>query len=324
MLRSFSGEGQWPHRLDVAADREGDIVSAIVGSRAHGRLTRVNRVKATRMALAKHPIATNTDVDEPAKSYLFPIVVTLALLLFLAAPWSLEHKAHVALHGLCAQRPSHSLRLGDRTLPFDARMTGIYGGFFGTAIYLMRRGRHRAAGLPTWTTIAVLALFVGAMAVDGFNSFLLDVGRWHPYEPENRLRLLTGLMAGVALASAIFLLLGMVLWRRPRMDRRVVDGAWEPLWLLALQAPFAAAALSGLSWLYAPMTVVLLASAVAVVSAMMLVIVVMFRMADNSFEEVSQIQGYAVVGLLLGLVVMAAFGGGRFLLEAVTNAPPLT
>jgi glucan phosphoethanolaminetransferase (alkaline phosphatase superfamily) len=162
------------------------------------------------------------------------------------------------------------------------------------------------------------------MAADGFNSLLLDMRSWHPYQPDNRLRLLTGFMAGIALAAAIFLLIGMAIWRRPRVDLRVVGGAWEPFLLLALQAPFAAAALSGAPWLYAPVALALALSAVTVVSAMMFVVVVMVRMADNTFDDVRQIQGYAVVGLLLGLVVMAVFGGGRFLLEAITNAPPLT
>ena len=68
---------------------------------------------------------------------------------------------------------------------------------------------------------------------------------------------------------------------------------------------------------------VLLLTATAVVSSLALVVIVMVRYADNSFERVEQIHGYAVAALLLGLVVMAAIGGGRFLLESLTNAPPL-
>src|SRR5262245_47592140 len=53
--------------------------------------------------------------------------VGLALLsAFLFSPGSIAAKSHLALHGICAQRPSHSLRLGGETLPMDARMTGIY------------------------------------------------------------------------------------------------------------------------------------------------------------------------------------------------------
>jgi uncharacterized membrane protein len=275
------------------------------------------------MAVSQHQLV-QFEPRTSQRAYLFPLVAGLVVLVFLAAPWSLEHKAHAALHGLCAQRPSHSFALGSSTLPFDARMTGIYGGFLGASVYLFLRGRHRAAALPSWPTIAVLALFVGIMGVDGFNSLFLDMGWNNPYEPDNRLRLVTGMMTGVALAAAIFLLLGMVLWKRPCLNSRVVVSPWEPILLLALQAPFALAILSGASWLFVPITMALLLTATAVVSAIGLVVAVMIRCADNSFENAGQIQGYAVAGLLIGLAVMATFGGGRFLLETLTGTPPLT
>jgi uncharacterized membrane protein len=275
------------------------------------------------MAIARNQLVENErESEQPA--LLFPVVATLVALLFLAAPWSLEHKAHAALHGLCAQRPSHSFMLGADRLPFDARMTGIYGGFLGAAIYLAVRRRYRAAALPNVSTSAVLVAFVGIMGLDGFNSLFRDMGWNYAYEPDNRLRLVTGLMTGVALAAAIFLLFGMVLWRRPRLDHRVVQSPGEPFVMLALQVPLALAVISGASWLYVPITLALVGTATAVVSAIGLVVVVLLRTADNSFEDAGQIQGHAVVGLLLGLAVMAAFGGGRYLLESLTNAPPLT
>lgn len=276
------------------------------------------------MAVLRGRLVAGIEGKKPSRTYLFPTVASLVVLLFLAAPWSLAHKAHVALHGLCAQRPSHTFLLGAERLPFDARMTGIYGGFLGTSIYLGVRRRYRAAGLPNWPTMGVLALFVAVMGVDGFNSLFLDMGRRHLYGPDNRLRLVTGLMTGVALAAAIFLLFAMVLWRRPRLDGRVMRGVWEPLLVLGLQAPFALAVISGWSWLYVPVTLALLVSATVVVSSMMLVVLVMVKTADNTFERPAQLEGLAVVALLAGLAVMAAFGGGRFLLESLTQAPPLT
>ncbi len=275
------------------------------------------------MAISRNQ-SISVDHQASYRAFLFPLVAGLVVLLFLAAPWSLEHKAHAALHGLCAQTPSHSFTFGTSTLPFDARMTGIYGGFLGASVYLFLRGRHRSAALPSWTSIAVLALFVAIMAVDGFNSLFLDMGLNNPYEPDNRLRLATGMMTGVALAAAIFLLFGMVLWKRPRMNSRVVASPWEPFLILGLQAPLAVAVLSGAPWFYIPITMALVITATAVVSAIGLVVAVMIRCADNSFEDAGQLQGYAVAGLLLGLAVMATFGGGRFLLESLTNAPPLT
>src|SRR6266508_4425764 len=109
------------------------------------------------MALSQRSILTETDQSTSYRAYLFPLVASLVVLLFLAAPWSLEHKAHAALHGLCAQRPSHSFTLGTHRLPFDARMTGIYGGFLGASLYLFGRRRYLAAALPSWPSIGILA-----------------------------------------------------------------------------------------------------------------------------------------------------------------------
>src|SRR5215213_6245247 len=108
------------------------------------------------------------EFEERRFRYHFPLLSLGLLLLFFAAPWAWQHKAHVALHGLCAQTPSHTLLLGGRPLPFDSRMTGIYGGFAIGFACLALMGRHRSARLPSFSLMALLAAFVGVMAVDGF------------------------------------------------------------------------------------------------------------------------------------------------------------
>lgn len=255
---------------------------------------------------------------------LLPVVFGGMILLFLSAPWPLEQKAHWFLHGLCAQRPSHSFQFGNHVLPFDARMTGIYGGFLGAGMYLAVRHRWRAAALPAGPTLFVLAGFVGLMGLDGVNSLLVDMQAWHLYTPDNRLRLLTGLMTGIALATALAFLIGITLWRSPLLTRRVVASAGEPWLMLACQAPFALIVLSGESWLYAPVTILLVIAATAVVSLLALVVVVLIREVDHTFVSVGQVRGYGVVALLAGVAVMAGLAGARFFLERLLNVPPLT
>jgi hypothetical protein len=60
------------------------------------------------------------------------------------------------------------------------------------------------------------------------------------------------------------------------------------------------------------------------VTALTLVVIVLFRRREGSFTSVGQLQVPAVVALLLAVAVMAGIAGGRFVLEHVTNAPPLT
>ena len=266
----------------------------------------------------------DTTGRERVRRWLFPSVAITAVALFLAAPWPFEHKAHAALHGLCAQRPSHSLQLGDRLLPFDARMTGIYGGCLVAACYLAARGRFRAFRLPPTSVLAALGCFVVAMAADGLNSLLLDLGLWHPYAPDNRLRLVTGLLAGTTLAVVLCYVLATTIWRQGRWEQPVVTGLGELLFLTALQVPFGLAALSGIGALYVPMTMFLLLAAAAVVAALMLVVLLLLRRADGSFAEVAQLSPPGALALVLALAVMGAIAGGRFLLERLADAPPLT
>jgi uncharacterized membrane protein len=271
------------------------------------------------MAIAVDPTRT----EQPRyRRALFPMVAVFAVLAFLAAPWPLAEKAHALLHGLCAQRPSHSFVFGGRDLPFDARMTGIYAGFCFSAIVLVARGRHRAGKLPRLWVIGVLALLGAAMALDGFNSLFLDLNLPTLYPPSNALRLATGLGVGIALAVAICYLVAISLWRQPRMDETAVDGRGL-LVLIAAQAP-ALAFLTGWPSLYAPLTLLLLCSAVAVISLLALVTLVMALKADNSFAGPRDVQEYASGGLVLGLIVIALLAGVRFLYERHFGPSPLT
>jgi uncharacterized membrane protein len=253
----------------------------------------------------------------------FPVLALGLFALFLAFPAPLDDKAHAALHGLCSQRPSHSFTLGERRLPFDARMTGIYGGFLTASAYLACRRRYRVFGLPTLPAMGLLLGGVALLGVDGVNSLLLDLGIWHPYEPHNEIRLATGLLTGIALAVAVCFLLSTTLWRRGFAGRQVVAGVGEVGVLVALQVPFALLVLSGRGWLYAPVAVALLLSATAVVSALAVVVLTILRRRDNTYDRPAQLDGVAASALLVGLAVMALIAGGRFWLEHWTGAQPL-
>lgn len=254
---------------------------------------------------------------------LLPGVALGLLVLFLALPGSVEDKAHALLHGLCAQRPSHSLGFGGRLLPFDARMTGIYGGFAVAAGYLLARGRLRSFRLPGPSVLVVLAGFVGVMGVDGANSLLVDLGLASVYEPDNRLRLATGLTTGTALAVILCFLLATTLWRRNDWERATVERPRELLTISLLQVPVAAVLLSGAGPLHAPISLLLVAAATAVVAAMALVVVLLVGRIDRSFDRAADLQGWAAAALVLGVVAMGALAGGRFLLEWAVGVPPL-
>lgn len=123
-----------------------------------------------------------------------------------------------ALYGVCAQRPEHSLFIAGTQLPLEARMGGIFGGFLLGLVYCLALGRARSVRFPDAPTSSALAAFVGLTALDGLNAVLYDLGRPHLYEPDNAMRLATGLLCGFALAAFSLASVASVLWK---------DGEWE-------------------------------------------------------------------------------------------------
>lgn len=260
----------------------------------------------------------------PYRRYLAPLFAVLALLLFLSIPMPLSQKAHTFLHGICAQRPSHTLALGSGLLPFDARMTGIYTGFLCAFVALVVTGRHRYAGLPSLSSGVILLAFVGSMAIDGFNSLFSDLGISTFYETRSIHRLLTGMAAGVALATMLAMLIGMSLWRRPQVNRRVVGAWWHPVALYAAGLPVLLLMMSGWSFLLAPATIFMVVSAVVAFAGLAVVTIAMALGRENSFDRAAEMQPIIVAGTVAGIVVIGLLAAGRFGLEAWTNAPPLS
>jgi len=256
----------------------------------------------------------------PRSASRWPLVFAILCLLtgigFLLLPGSIEGKALAALHGLCAQQPDHSFYFGDQRLPFDARMTGIYGGFAVTALYLLARGRWRRGNVPSITVTALLASFILVLGIDGVNSTLRDIGLGYAYEPLNELRLATGMLTGTTLAIFIWMMIAQVGFAgRARVQRSPVAGIADLGLLLAVEAVVAATILAGWSVLRLPLTFVLLLSAVAAVTGLTLAFVLLLGRREARAVATTDLAGPATVALLVALLLIGALGGGRFLLE---------
>jgi uncharacterized membrane protein len=250
-------------------------------------------------------------------------VASGVVILFTLAPWPFALKVHAFLHGLCAQRLSHTFLLGGQALPFDARMTGIYGGFLMTFCYVMAMGRVRAWRTPAPGVLALLAGFVVVMAIDGSNSTLRDFGLWYAYEPDNRLRLVTGLLTGISLAALLCYLLATSLWRHGRWDTAAIASPAEVAVLVVLQIPFAGAVMSGFGVLYGSVSTLLMLSATGVFVAMALSMLTLVRRRDQSYQSISELQWPLATALIVALLVIGALAGGRYLLEWWIGIPPI-
>lgn len=104
------------------------------------------------------------------------------------------------MSSICPQRPAHSYTLGGAQLPIEARMMGMFGGLVMGVFFFATVGRWRRFRYPARTLGAVVLLGLAFMGFDGVNATLYDLGLPHAYAPDLRVRLITGLLAGIAMA----------------------------------------------------------------------------------------------------------------------------
>lgn len=252
--------------------------------------------------------------------WLWPTILIGGVVLLALLPGGFAEKSKLLLHGLCAQTPGHTFTFEGQALPFDARMTGIYTGVFGTLAYLAARGRLLAQDLPRNRILAMLGIFVALMAADGFNSLFTDLGIWHPWETTNSMRVFTGYLAGITLAVAIVWLLSGTVFQVA--DRRRIIDSWAdiagslaalPIGLLILWwAP---------GWLFVPFSTVLVLSAWAVLGTLALVTILLISRYDERIVSRAQLHVPGAFGLVLGLGVMLMLAFGRQWLESTLGIP---
>jgi uncharacterized membrane protein len=139
-------------------------------------------------------------------------VLALAALAFLPGA-TLVQRLSILDGGVCNQLVEHSYFPAGQQLPLCARCTGMYMGFAAATLWMWGAGRLRAASFPGRGVVLILGLAVVVMGVDGFNSLFTDLHLPHLYQPQNTLRIATGLGTGVAMAAFIIPVANTLLWR---------------------------------------------------------------------------------------------------------------
>ena len=99
---------------------------------------------------------------------------------------------------VCHQLPARSLQIGDIILPVCARCSGIYTGFFISAIVLFILFRKRENGLPPLYIIVILALFLISTITDGI------ISNFASFNTNNIIRFITGYLCGIAMITIIY------------------------------------------------------------------------------------------------------------------------
>ena len=258
-----------------------------------------------------------------------PVFVLLALcaaalgaLMF--APGDIAAKTYYFLHGVCAQRPSHSFALGGTPLPLDARMTGIYTGAATMSVWLLGIGRLRAMRTPPRTVMVLLGGCIIALAADGFNALLFDLGRWHPYEPSNILRLVTGTLGGLTLGAAVSHVFAASVWRAGDPHVAVVSRPIELLAPLGIALAITAPATSGMGVLYTPYAVGLAAAVIGIFWLIGTAVLALVLGRGWTFQRYRELVPLAAAALAAAIANIGGLALLRFVAERSLELPQLT
>jgi hypothetical protein len=144
------------------------------------------------------------------------------------------------------------------------------------------------------------------MGVDGFNSLFLDLGLPHLYQPENLLRLLTGLGAGVAMVSFIAPVTNSLLWRVD--DGRRSFATFRqltvvlPLLLLAFLAISSQTIGAQTGWLLYPIAILSTLGLVMALTLVNLVFILSFTPLLGRFSRWRQVFPIFTIGAALAVI----------------------
>lgn len=117
-------------------------------------------------------------------------------------------------YAVCHRITERSFTIGGRQMPLCARCTGMYLGVFLSFITPILARRSHWIRLPPKRVSVVLGVFILLFAVDGINSYShFFENAPHLYRPQNWLRLVTGMGAGLSMGTIVFPALAQTLWR---------------------------------------------------------------------------------------------------------------
>lgn len=262
-------------------------------------------VARARREVAARPVGEHAEPKGRIANRALPALALAVLLTYFAIPVPLPRKLLLAMGGVCSLRPGHSYFAGDLQLPLESRMLGIYAGFLLSTAVLLLAGRFRARRLGNVRMLGVLLLMFGSMAFDGINSTFAEVGAPHLYTPTNEGRLITGLLAGIALSTVItWLVGGMALPRSSLREQPVIRGLHDLLAPLALCAAFAALVLQERAILYYPIAFVSVGGIVTALTAVALLVVLGIRGQPVSPERPRLLWAPLSLALLLAFATL--------------------
>jgi uncharacterized membrane protein len=241
----------------------------------------------------------------------------------LNTPEGVLGKADAIGYAICHRIDGHSLHLGDRQFPLCARCTGMYLGALLGLVGMVLMGRGRAGGMPRrWVMVALFG-FMAVMGVDGLNSYATFFpGLPHLYEPQNWLRLVTGLGNGLTLAGLVLPVFNQTLWRNWE-PRPVLGNFRELLVLVVAAAVVVALVLSDNFYVLYPLALLSAVGVVVLVVALNTTLLLIGLRRENWALGWTGALLPLLAGLTLAMVEIGAVDAVRFAVFGTWGGMPL-
>lgn len=230
--------------------------------------------------------------------------------------------ADYAGYTVCHRLTAHSFVFDGRQMPLCARCTGMYLGIALVFTVLLLAGRGRWSEMPALPILLLFGFFVAIMGVDGVNSFAAFFpGAPHLYEPQNWLRLTTGMGVGLAMGSVAFPALAQTLWVR-QTRRASIESGRELLGLILLALLLVALVVSNQPALLYVLSLVSAVGVVAILTALITTILLLVVRREGRVHHWRQALLPLGVGLALALLLIAAVSVARYTLTGTMTGFP--
>ena len=270
---------------------------------------------------------------EPAKRWgwgqrlLVVLSLSIVVLAILATPAGLLNKADWVGYAICHRIPSHSLLVNERPLPLCARCTGTYlGAMLALTVFLFTR--PRASSFPPLPVLLTLFGFTVAWALDGSNSYIdlsnemASLLRIRPvYPPQNWLRLLTGTLHGLMMASLFYPIAAGTFWRNSH-PVRVLRNFKELGGLVLLALIAVALVLTGSPVILYPLSLVSSAGVLTMLTLVNTVMLLVLIRRENRAESWRDLILPLLAGLALSLILVNSISIVRYALTGTMTSLP--
>ena len=227
-----------------------------------------------------------------------------------------------ASYALCHRITERSFTIAGRQFPLCARCSGMYLGAALILIVMGLAGRMRRAYLPPMKLLLILLALIALMGIDGLNSYShFFPNAPHLYEPQNWLRLTTGMGTGIAMGIIILPALAQSLWRQPE-NQPILGSGRELLILLILALVTIVLVLSNQSTLLYVLALTSVAGLLFIVAALNTVILLVMFRQDGRATTFWQTLYPFFVGFLIALVELSLISYLRFSLTGTMTGFP--